>query len=39
MILVPMLFIRYIFCMNNEVQTKKGEIKKPSTATMEEKKR
>ena len=29
MILVPLLFIRYIFCMNNdEVQTRKGEIKK-----------
>ena len=24
-----MLFIRYIFCMNNEVQTRKGEVKKP----------
>ena len=28
MILVTLLFIRYIFCMNNEVQTRKDEIKK-----------
>lgn len=39
MTLVPLLFIRYIFCMNNEIQTRRGKIKKKtSTATMEEKK-
>lgn len=27
MILVPLQFIRCIFCMNNEIQTTKGKIK------------
>lgn len=35
MILVPLHFIFYIFCMNNEIQTRKGKIK---TNTMKVKK-